>query len=79
MQKLRLKMSQETKDAQRGKERLSKNAKRCTKTWEECAKCRKTMHECVKRQQQTETYEQDWAHIYNKPWRLLPPQMPMIL
>jgi hypothetical protein len=41
-----------------GKERLSKNAKRCTKIQEEYAKCRKTMCECVKRQWQTETHKQ---------------------
>jgi hypothetical protein len=58
MQKLRLKMSQEKKDAQREKERLSKNAKCCTETQEECSKRRKTMRECVKRQQQTETDKQ---------------------
>ncbi len=55
--KLRLKMSQEKKDAQREKERLSKNAKRCTKTQEECAKCKKIMQECVRRQPQSETNE----------------------
>ncbi len=62
MQKLRLKMSQEKTDAQREKERFSKNAKLCTKTQEECAKRRKIVHECVKRQQQTETYEQGAEH-----------------
>jgi hypothetical protein len=41
-------MSQEKKDAQRKKERLSKNAKRHNKTHEECAKHRKTMCECIK-------------------------------
>jgi hypothetical protein len=51
-------MSQEKKDAQREKERLSKNAKHCTKAQDECAKFRKTMRECVKRLRQTETYKQ---------------------
>ncbi len=36
-------MSQEIKDAQREKEKLSKNAIRHIKTQEECAKCKKTM------------------------------------
>ncbi len=58
MQRLHLKMSQEKKDAQRKKERLSKNAKHCTETQEECAKCKKIMQECVRRQWQTETDEQ---------------------
>ncbi len=49
-------MSQEKKDTQKEKERLSKNAKRHIKTLEECAKHSKTMRECVKRQRQTETY-----------------------
>ncbi len=43
-------MSQEKKDAQREKEKLSKNANCCTKTQEECAKCKKIMQECVRRQ-----------------------------
>ncbi len=43
-------MSQEKKDAQREKKRLSKNATCHNKTQEECAKCKKTMLECVKRQ-----------------------------
>ncbi len=51
-------MSQEKKDAQREKESLSKNAKRCTKTQEECAKHKKIMQECVRRQWQTETDKQ---------------------
>ncbi len=41
---------QEKKDAQREKERLSKNAKGHKKTQEECANRKKTMLECVKRQ-----------------------------
>ncbi len=43
-------MSQEKKDTQREKERLSKNAKRHNKTQEECAERKKTMLECVERQ-----------------------------
>ena len=51
-------MSQEKKNAQREKERLSKNAKHCTETQEECAKRKNIMQECVRRQQQTETDKQ---------------------
>ncbi len=55
MQKLRLKMSQEKKDAQRVKERLSKNAKRQVETQEESAQRRKINCECMKRKQLFET------------------------
>jgi hypothetical protein len=51
-------MSQEKKDAQREKERLSKNAKRHTKTQEECAKRKKTDCDCKTTKQQTETLDQ---------------------
>ncbi len=51
-------MSQEKKNAQREKERLSKNAKHCTKTQEECAQCKKTDHDCTMKKQQTETSDQ---------------------
>jgi hypothetical protein len=51
-------MSQEKKDAQREKERLSNNAKCHTKTWEECAKCKKTDHDCKTTKQQTEMLDQ---------------------
>jgi hypothetical protein len=40
-------MSQEKKDAQREKERLSKNEKRRVETQEENAKRRKTEHDCM--------------------------------
>jgi hypothetical protein len=39
-------MSQEKMNAQREKERLSKNAKCCTTTQEERAKRKKTDHDC---------------------------------
>ncbi len=55
MQKLRLKMSQEKKDAQREKERLSKNAKRRVETQGESAQCRKINLECMKSKQLFET------------------------
>ncbi len=51
-------MPQEKKDAQREKERLSKNAKCCTKTQEECAKGKKTDRDCKMTKQQTETLDQ---------------------
>jgi hypothetical protein len=47
--KQRLKMSEEKKDGLREKERLSKKAKHCTKTQEECAKCKNTNCECIMR------------------------------
>ncbi len=58
MQRLCLKLSQEKKDAQREKDRLSKNAKRHTETQEECAKRKKTNCDCIMRKQQTETLDQ---------------------
>ncbi len=51
-------MSQEKKDAQREKERLSKNAKHRVETQEESAKRNKTILECVTKQRQSETQEQ---------------------
>jgi hypothetical protein len=51
-------MSEEKKDGLREKERLSKKAKCCTKTQEECAKCKNTNCECIMRKQQTEMEEQ---------------------
>ncbi len=48
-------MSQEKKNAQRGKERLSKNAKCCTETQEEYAKCKKTNCGSMMRKRQTKT------------------------
>jgi hypothetical protein len=63
------------KDAQREKERLSKNAKCCTKTQEECAKRKKTDCDCKTAKQQTETLDQaakckktmhDW---YTRQWQ----------
>ncbi len=57
-QKQRLIRSQGKKNAQREKERLSKNAKHCTKTQEECAKCKKTDCDCKTTKQQTETSDQ---------------------
>ncbi len=62
MQRLHLKLSQEKKYAHREKDRLSKNAKRHTKTQEECAKCKKTNHDCIMRKQQTETSDQAAKH-----------------
>ena len=47
-------MSQEKKDAQREKDRLSKNAKRQVETQEESAKRNKTIQECVTKQRQNE-------------------------
>ncbi len=49
-----LKMSQEKKEAQREKDRLSKNAKRRVETQEESAKRNKTIQECVTKQRQNE-------------------------
>ncbi len=49
MQRLHLKLSQEKKDAHREKDRHSKNAKRHTKTQEECAKGKKTYRNCIMR------------------------------
>ncbi len=51
-------MSQEKKDNQREKERLSKNAKCCTETQEECAKRRKINCDSMMRKRQTETDKQ---------------------
>ncbi len=51
-------MSEEKKDGLREKERLSKKAKRCTKTQEESAKHKNTNRECIMRKRQTETEEQ---------------------
>ncbi len=51
-------MSQEKKDAQREKERLSMNAKCCTKTQEECAKRKKTDGDCKATKRQTEMSDQ---------------------
>ncbi len=51
-------MSQEKKGNQREKERLSKNAKRCTETQEECAKRRKINCDSMMRKRQTKTNEQ---------------------
>ena len=45
----RLRMSQEKKDAQRVKERLSKNAKRQVETQEDCAQRKKINCEYMKR------------------------------
>ncbi len=58
MQKLPLKMSQEKKDAQREKERLSKNAKRQVETQEESAQCKKTDRDCKMRKWLFETQEE---------------------
>jgi hypothetical protein len=58
MQKLRLKMSQEKKIAQREKERLSKNAKRQVETQEDSAQRRKINSECMKRKRLFETQEE---------------------
>ncbi len=57
MQRLRLKLSQEKKDAHMEKDRLSKNAKRHTKTQEECAKRKKTNCDCIMRKRHTETLD----------------------
>ncbi len=57
-QKQHLIISQEKKDAQREKERLSKNAKCCTETQEECAKCKKTGRDCKTTKRQIETSDQ---------------------
>jgi hypothetical protein len=51
-------MSEEKKDGLGEKERLSKKAKRCTETQEECAKRKNTNHECIMRKRQTEMEEQ---------------------
>ncbi len=58
MQRLHLKLSQEKKDDHREKDRHFKNAKRHTKTQEECAKRKKTNCDCIMRKQQTETLDQ---------------------
>ncbi len=58
MQRLRLKLLQEKKDAHREKDRHSKNAKCHTETQEECAKCKKTNRDCIMRKRQTETSDQ---------------------
>ncbi len=50
-------MSQEKKDAQRKKERLSKNAKHCTKSQEKCAKRKKTDCDCKTTKRQIETLD----------------------
>jgi hypothetical protein len=50
------------KDAQREKEGLSKNAKHCTKTQEECAKYKKTDRECKTTKRQTEMSDQAAKH-----------------
>jgi hypothetical protein len=55
-------MSEEKKDGLREKERLSKKAKFCTKTQEECAKRKNTNPECIMRKQQTEMKEQAAKH-----------------
>ena len=54
----RLKMSQEKMDAQRVKERLSKNAKRQVETQEDCAQRRKINCEYMKRKRLFETQEE---------------------
>ncbi len=51
-------MSQEKKENQKDKERLSKNAKRCTETQEKCAKCSKINCDSMMRKRQTETDKQ---------------------
>jgi hypothetical protein len=55
-------MSVEKKDGLREKERLSKKAKCCIETQEECAKCKNTICECIMRKQQTETEGQAAKH-----------------
>ena len=57
MRKLRLKMSQETKDAQRETETLSKNAKRRVESPEDGVHRRKTDCDRKKIQRQSETEE----------------------
>ena len=57
MRRHRLKMSQEKKDTQRAKERLSKNAKRQVETQEESAQHRKIDRHRKMRQRLTETDE----------------------
>jgi hypothetical protein len=52
-------MSQEKKDAQREKERLSKNVKRRVETQEENAQHRKINCECMKRKRLFETQEEN--------------------
>ena len=54
----RLKMSQEKKDTQREKERLSKNAKRLVETHEDKAQHRKINCKCMKRKRLFETREE---------------------
>ena len=51
-------MSQATKDAQREKERLSKNAKRQVETQEESAHRRKTERDCKMKKRLFETQEE---------------------
>ncbi len=53
-------MSQETKDNQREKERLSKSAKRCQ---EECAKCRKINCDSMMRKRQIGNNKQGAKHM----------------
>ncbi len=55
-------MSEEKEDGLREKEKLSKKAKHCTETQEECAKRKNTNHECIMRKQQTEMEEQAAKH-----------------
>jgi hypothetical protein len=55
-------MSQETKHAQREKERLIKNVKRCTETQEECDEHRKTNCDSMMGKRQTETDKQGAKH-----------------
>ena len=57
-QRQRLKMSQEKKDTQREKERLSKNAKHQEENQEESDQHRKINCECMKRKQLFETQEE---------------------
>jgi len=58
MRRLRLKMSQEKMDAQRVKERLSKNAKRQVETQDDSAQRRKINCEYMKRKRLFETQEE---------------------
>ena len=51
-------MSQEKKDAQREKERIIKNAKRCMETQAECDKHRKINRDSMMRKKHTETNKQ---------------------
>jgi hypothetical protein len=55
-------MSQEKKEAQREKERIIKNAKRCMETQAKCDKHRNINRDCMMRKRHTETNEQGAKH-----------------